>query len=172
MISIKKYLDTVGGGLMEAYESERNGILLSAIQTIRSCLREMGNCSLKVSPALGAELKQSLAQLEEGLSPDVSRVALETTEIRIQEKLQQWGNQVSAYYLQKASEVRGLLMVMARTAESFGARDQRCAAKLSEIGDQLQTIATLEDLTEVRASIQKSARRATQNATTARGPAA
>jgi diguanylate cyclase (GGDEF)-like protein len=157
MISLRKYLDSADGGSMDGFESEENSILLSAIQTIRSCLREMGNCGLKISPPLGTELQQSLRGLEEGLSKEVSRVALATIEISLQKRLGDWGNRVAEYYRQKTNEVKGLLIVMARTAESFGARDQRCASKLAEIGDQLETIATLEDLTQVRASIQKSA---------------
>jgi diguanylate cyclase (GGDEF)-like protein len=46
---------------------------------------------------------------------------------------------------------------MARTAESVGQRDQRCAGQINEVTARLKAIASLEDLTEIRASIAKSA---------------
>ena len=53
--------------------------------------------------------------------------------------------------------MKELLLVMARTAESASARDQRCAGQMSEVTEGLKAIASLEDLTEIRASIEKSA---------------
>ena len=53
--------------------------------------------------------------------------------------------------------MKELLLVMARTAESVSARDQRCAGQMSAVTERLKAIASLEDLTEIRASIEKSA---------------
>jgi diguanylate cyclase (GGDEF)-like protein len=53
--------------------------------------------------------------------------------------------------------VKELLMVMARAAESVGERDLRCAEQISEVTKQLNSIANLEDLTEIRDSIKQSA---------------
>jgi diguanylate cyclase (GGDEF)-like protein len=50
-----------------------------------------------------------------------------------------------------------MLITMARTAESVGERDQRCAGQLTQVTSRLKKIATLEDLTEIRASIEASA---------------
>jgi diguanylate cyclase (GGDEF)-like protein len=50
-----------------------------------------------------------------------------------------------------------MLLMMARTAESVGARDQRCAGRMSEVTERLKAIASLDDLTEIRTSIEKSA---------------
>ena len=153
MISLKKYLDSVNNGSTESSQSGKEDILVSTIQMICTCLRELGNCSVRVCPALGTELKESLRELETGLLCDVSRVTMEATTTSVQKKLEQWSRQVSEYYRQKATEVRNLLTVMARTAESFGARDQRCASQLAEIADRLDSIESLEDLTEVRAAV-------------------
>jgi diguanylate cyclase (GGDEF)-like protein len=46
---------------------------------------------------------------------------------------------------------------MARTAESVGARDERCGGQLNDVTARLEQIATLEDLSEIRASIEASA---------------
>jgi diguanylate cyclase (GGDEF)-like protein len=50
-----------------------------------------------------------------------------------------------------------MLLMMAHTAESVGARDQRCAGQMSEVTERLKAIASLDDLTQVRSSIEKSA---------------
>jgi diguanylate cyclase (GGDEF)-like protein len=82
---------------------------------------------------------------------------MEATEKNVRESLQDWGGRAARHYQQKAGEVKDILIVMARTAESVGARDQRCAQQITEVTTQLKTIANLEDLTQIRASIEKSA---------------
>ncbi len=49
-----------------------------------------------------------------------------------------------------------MLLMMARTAESVGARDQRCAGQMSDVTERLKAIASLDDLSEIRKSIEKS----------------
>jgi diguanylate cyclase (GGDEF)-like protein len=71
--------------------------------------------------------------------------------------LQDWGQRTAGHYRRKTEEVRELLIVMARTAESVGARDARCSGQMNDVTARLQRIATLEDLTEIRSSIKASA---------------
>jgi diguanylate cyclase (GGDEF)-like protein len=61
------------------------------------------------------------------------------------------------HYREKTREVKEILLVMARTAESVGERDQRCAQQITEVTTRLKSIANLEDLTQIRESIEKSA---------------
>ncbi len=122
-----------------------------------SALLEMGNCSLDACPALGNELKDCLGKLKTNLSAAMSRTELAATDTGVQENLRGWGRNTARHYQQRAGEVKELLLVMARTAESVGARDQRCAKQISEVTTRLKEIATLEDLTEIRGSIEKSA---------------
>jgi diguanylate cyclase (GGDEF)-like protein len=75
----------------------------------------------------------------------------------VQEQLQNWGRRTADHYKQKTSEVKEMLLVMAHAAESVGQRDQRCAQQIAEVTAQLTEIASLEDLSEIRASIEKSA---------------
>jgi diguanylate cyclase (GGDEF)-like protein len=117
----------------------------------------MGSCSLDACPALGAGLRQSLGKLEASLSPPVRREAVHSTEKKLQEQLQDWGKRTADHYRKQTGEVKELLIVMARTAESVGERDQRCAGQIHEVTTRLEKIASLEDLTEIRASIEKSA---------------
>jgi diguanylate cyclase (GGDEF)-like protein len=170
MISIKKYLDSkqiaqiapevetrVESGPQDNRPRTEENPVAMALSAYRSALREMGNCSLDACPALGPALKQGLGKLEEKLSAHVSPATLEATQATVREQLQDWGQRTAGHYRQKTGEVRELLIVMARTAESAGERDQRCAGQINDVTTQLESIASLEDLAEIRLSIVKSA---------------
>jgi diguanylate cyclase len=60
------------------------------------------------------------------------------------------------HYQAKAHEVKEILLTMARSAESVSARDERCAGQMNAVTERLKAIASLEDLTEIRASIDRS----------------
>jgi diguanylate cyclase (GGDEF)-like protein len=87
----------------------------------------------------------------------MSCAEVEATGAGVREQLRAWGNRTAKHYREKASQVRDLLMVMASAAESVGTRDLRCAGQLQEVTSQLREIASLDDLTQIRASIEKSA---------------
>jgi diguanylate cyclase (GGDEF)-like protein len=82
---------------------------------------------------------------------------LQGTDRQVQEQLQGWGRRTARHYQQKSDEVKELLIVMAQMAESVGARDQRCAGQINEVTARLTAIASLDNLTEIRSSIEKSA---------------
>jgi diguanylate cyclase (GGDEF)-like protein len=157
MISLKKYLDSAQNGSDASHERDGDDILPAAIDAYGAALLEMGNCSLEVCPALGKELNQNLTKLNEKLSIDMTRRDVEATEKRLQEHLQDWSKRTARHFQQKTSEVKEILIVMARTAESVGQRDQRCAAQINEVTTKLKGIASLDDLATMRASIEKSA---------------
>ncbi|MGA3008725.1 MAG: GGDEF domain-containing protein [Terracidiphilus sp.] len=117
----------------------------------------MGNSGFDACPALGGELKQGLGRLSEKLSREVSCKAVKETESGVREELQGWGRRAAMHYRQQTSEVKGILLEMARAAESVGERDQRCAHQITEVTTRLKSIANLEDLTEIRDSIRQSA---------------
>jgi len=157
MISLKKYLDaaTVGKGIQD--EPDETGILPATIAAYRSALLGMGGCGVDVCPALGEELMQSLNKSSEGISAPLSLATVLATESEVRRKLQDWGRKAALHYQERTEEVKGLLIVMARTAESVGERDQRCRGQIVEVTARLRKIASLDDLTQIRASIEKSA---------------
>jgi diguanylate cyclase (GGDEF)-like protein len=181
MISLKKYMDTARTPTEEMLDEEitrgpdaprgdeaeqiadirrvpiEENVLGAAVAAYRSALREMGNSSVEACPGLGTGLKVCLGKLDERLAVGVNSAAVEATELAVREQLQDWGRRTAAHYRAKTGEVKDLLLVMARTAESVGERDQRCAGQISEVTTRLKTIASLEDLTEIRASIERSA---------------
>jgi diguanylate cyclase len=136
---------------------DRAAVLPVAMAAYRSALLEMGNCGQSVCPTLGGELKKGLDKLEVKLCGEVSCERVAETETGVREQLQGWGRRVAVHCQKQTSEVKDILLMMARTAESVGVRDQRCAEQITEVTTQLKSIANLEDLTQIRESIKKSA---------------
>jgi diguanylate cyclase (GGDEF)-like protein len=157
MISIKKYLDS--DRLQTALEpgSEENDVLKAALSAYGSALFEMGACSFDACPGLGNGLMDRLATLRAGLTVSVGAGELAVTEAAVKDELSAWGRQSAKHYQGKAREVKEILLAMARTAESLGTRDQRCAGQIESVRTRLREIVSLEDLSEIRASIEKSA---------------
>ena len=157
MISLKKYLDSETTNPANEVEPDGDGVASAAIAAYSSALVEMGRCSLEVCPGLGGELKLHLGELSSSLSCAVSRTVLQSTHKAVQEQLRNWGGRTARHYQQKSDEVKELLIVMAKMAESFGTRDQRCAGQINAVTARLTAIASLDDLAEIRASIETSA---------------
>jgi diguanylate cyclase (GGDEF)-like protein len=157
MISLKKYLDAAPAETPVPDEPTEENLVSAVLAAYRSALREMGGCSLAACPALGAGSRQGLSKQEATLSPPIRRETVEATEKKVQEQLQDWGKRAAEHSRQQTGEVKNLLIVMARTAESVGERDKRCAGQINEVTTRLERIASLEDLTQIRASIEKSA---------------
>ncbi len=128
-----------------------------ALSAYQSALRAMGSASVEACPALGQGLKQGLAKVAGRLAGDAGRETVATAQAAVEEQLRDWGRQTAAHYREKTAEGKELRSVRAHTAESVGERDQRCAGQLSQVTSRLKTIASLEDLTEIRASIEQSA---------------
>jgi diguanylate cyclase (GGDEF)-like protein len=153
VISLKKYLDSKEALLEPSSGSPAPDALTAALSAYRSALAEMANCSLEVCPGIGDELKQHFIKIGTSLSP----ATLAAAGAEVDEHLRNWGRSAARHYLEKAREVKDLLMVMAHTADSVGTRDARCAGQLREVTTRLGAIASLDDLTQIRASIEKSA---------------
>jgi GGDEF domain-containing protein len=156
MISLKKYLDSASS--TEAHrEPDDDGILPAAIVAYGSALLAMGNCGMEACPALGADLKRGLGKIEETLACGMTSEQVAGAETSVRDQLQNWGRRAARQNQQKTREVKELLIVMAHTAESVGERDQRCAVQMNAVTTRLKKIASLDDLTKVRASIEESA---------------
>lgn len=151
MISIKKYLDMVPG--KTAPESDLNDLSAVILECYRAALLVMANSSARACPAVGSDLQNTLATLENRLSAGLTSALIKETEAQVEEQLLKWGGSTAEYFKTKANEVKEILLVLARTAESMGQRDQRYADHFTQLTAQLQTIADLEDLAQVRSSL-------------------
>ena len=152
MISLKKYLDA---DALHPYQSEPDPgeLLAPVLESYRSALLAMGQSGFRAYPAVGSDLQQNLIRLASLLSRDLTPSLVQETEEQVEEQLRRWGGHTEEYFKAKANDIKELLIVLARTAESVGERDQRYATRFTQFTSRLQAIADLEDLAQVRASL-------------------
>jgi len=148
VISLKKYLE------MDFTKEHGPSELFSAVlEAYRSALLAVGKSGARACPAVGADLQKNLANLETRLSDEITSKLVKETETDVENELQKWAGRNAEYFKAKANEVKELLVVLARTAESIVERDQRYANQFSQFTTRLQSIADLEDLGQVRMSL-------------------
>lgn len=152
MISLKKYLE------MEVKESRASDpdpgeLLRVSLELHRALLQSIGDSGARACPAVSSDLQQSLTELADRLVGDITSALLAETGTQASEQLQQWGDRTAEYFKARTAEVKELLIVLARTAESIGERDQQYANQFNQLTARLRTISNLEDLTQVRSSL-------------------
>lgn len=154
MISLKKYLDMEHEKPNAAQrEADPAEILAATLASYRAILLITGTSSARACPPVGSELQKRLADLERTISGNVTPALLRETEQKVEEHLEEWGENSEAYLKAKAHDVKELLLALARTAQSMGDRDNCYASQLSAFTSRLHTIGDLEDLTQIRASL-------------------
>jgi diguanylate cyclase (GGDEF)-like protein len=152
VISLKKYLE------MEAREPGAGkpgpgDLLQVSLESFRFVLRSMGESGTCACPVVGAELQQGLIKLADRLASEVTAALLAEIGSQAGEQLHQWGDRTAGYLKARTAEIKELLIVLARTAESVGERDHTYADHFNQFTTRLRTISNLEDLTQVRASL-------------------
>lgn len=152
MISLKKYLD-MDLSKESSSQPDLNELSSVIIESYRSALLTMGTSGARACPAIGSDLQHTLADLEASLSANITTALVKETEAKVEERLTQWGGSTAEYFKAKTNEVKELLIVLARTAESMGEHDQRYTNQFSKFTTQLQAIADLENLSQVRSSL-------------------
>ena len=146
MISIKKYLD-----------SNRDELLHSALDCYRAALGAMGSTGAEACPYAGTTLQQSLANLQQRLSEELTPVEVLETEAGVEKELNQWAKTATDYFRQRTGEFKELLLVMTSAAEALGERDARHEAQFQDFSARLAKIANLHDLPQIRTSLLASA---------------
>jgi diguanylate cyclase (GGDEF)-like protein len=152
VISLKKYLDMDTKNPYVA-EPDSTELLSATLESYSSTLLAMGKSGVRACPALGSQLEEGLAGLGKRLSHKPTPSLVRGTGKHVEEQLQQWGGRTAEYFKAKTNDVKELLLVLARTAESVGQRDQRYTKQFSEFTTQLQTIASFDDLAKMRSSL-------------------
>jgi diguanylate cyclase (GGDEF)-like protein len=161
VISLKKYLDMSpdkpASSQAESNKPQADDLLSAILRSYRGLLLLVGKCGLQACPAVSSDLQQALANLESHLGGNLTPELVKETQTQVEGHLQRWGDRGAEYFKTKANDVKELLIVLARTAESVGERDQRYAGHFQQLTSQLHTIADLEDIGQVRSSLVKSA---------------
>jgi len=146
MISIKKLIEQTGQDLFPA-----------TLDSYRSVLTAMGESGMQACPAVGSTLRQNLLQLQAALSAEPTPGLLQQTGQKVEAELIQWGCGAADYFKQRTGEVKEVMMILARTAELTGERDQRYSCQFQEFTGRLEAMADLHDLALIRDSLVKSA---------------
>lgn len=165
MISIKKFLDKQAPGtevaepeLSELLEEAMASDLLSVtMESYRSTLRTIVTSATEACPGTAHNLEEGIAGVEGRLAVEATPEMVEQVRQRVEALLLQWGRLTADHLKGKADEVKELLVMLARTAESVGERDQRYAGQFGGLTAELRAIANLDDLTQVRSSLVKKA---------------
>jgi len=156
VISLKKYLDMNGEEPKEPLP-DPGELLPLVLAGYRLALLTMGKAAVQGCATVSNDLQQNLVGLEAILASQLTPALLKATETKVEEELNKWGGRTADYFKAKANEVKELLIVLAKTAESVGERDHRYASRFTELTAQLHTIADLEDIGQVRTSLMRKA---------------
>lgn len=156
MISLKKYLDmTSEGVLVEEPVPVVDELAPATLESYRTLLCTIGKTAVQISPVLGSDLESNLQSLEHRVAFQPSSESVKQVEKQVEVQLQEWGGRVADHLKAKADEVREIMVALAKTAEAVGSRDQGYSSRFKEVTGQLERIAHLDDLTQLRASLVK-----------------
>ena len=146
MISIKRLIERAGEEVLQA-----------TLDSYRSVLHAIGESGVQACPQVGGTLRQNLLQLQAALSAESSPEIVHQTGQKAEAEIAQWGCGAAGYFKDRAAEVKELMMILARTAELTGERDQRYHRQFQEFTGRLEAMADLDDLRLIRDSLVKSA---------------
>ena len=158
MISLKRYLDLDPAEKHNTQENHFSAECEVFLSLFGSSLAEFATSGAKACPVLAAELQKGITRLRESLSVCRGIEDMRSVESSARTVVRDWGDKTAAHYEQKAGEIKDLLMIVARATESLGSKDDRYTQQLAALTSQLQSIASLEDLNRIRASLEESAR--------------
>jgi diguanylate cyclase (GGDEF)-like protein len=156
LISIKKYLDRPEH-TRSADEPATSELLAVTMHAYRSALRAIGKYAAHAFPAPGRDLEQELATLESSLSTNTAPSSVKHTQEQVESRLEHWSTVTAEHLKTQAGQVKELLIILASTADSVGERDQCYSNRFACLTTELNAIANLDDLTQIRSSLIKKA---------------
>jgi diguanylate cyclase len=146
MISIKKLIERKGEDSFQV-----------SVDSYRSLLNAIGESGIHACPPVGSTLRQNLIDIQGAFSAQSTPSALQAAAEKVEAELVQFGCGAAGYFKQRAAEVKELMLILARTADLTGERDQRYTRRFQEFTGRLQAMADLHDLALIRDSLLKSA---------------
>lgn len=145
MISLRRYLDSPA--------TTDVGLLPSVVQAYRSTLTTMGMVALQACPSSGDGLPRTLTSLGQAVAEATDPETVASADAGVTQALQTWGDLARANLQQKADDVKELLVVLARTGAVIAASDKQYSKRFDDFTVRLEGISTLEDITQLRASL-------------------
>lgn len=158
MISLKRYLDAKDvAPAQQGKPADAKSLFPATLGALRGALEHFVSCGSQACPALGRDLKLQLDPLAAVLAAPSTVEQIAAVEAGVGTALEDWGRQTAQHYQQKTGEVKEILLLMTKAAEAVGERDQRCAQQITDVTAKLRTVANLDDLSQIRVAIEKSA---------------
>jgi diguanylate cyclase (GGDEF)-like protein len=142
MTSIKKYIEACSEDLLRA----SNAALASAC---RSADRAV--------PGVESHLSSNISKLQDQMLADPIPATVVRTQRAIDNEFSQWADNVDLHLRSRAGEAREIMLVMANAALNLTNRDKRYGTRFRDLTSRLEKMADLDDLSEIRQSLAKSA---------------
>jgi diguanylate cyclase (GGDEF)-like protein len=157
MISIKKYLDQHNVASPKPTSGKAAAPLAEALDAYCAILNAAGEYAYQACPASGAALQAGFKRIQRELLSEVTSHPGAECKTRSEEELRTWAEATVRHLNEKAADARELLLVLAKAGEDAYDRDLRYKGQFDNITQQLNSIAHLDDLAQVRAVVMKSA---------------
>jgi diguanylate cyclase (GGDEF)-like protein len=146
MISLKYHL-----------ERDREEAIASAFEYYQNLVAVVAESGTRACPSIGNEFHGALTILAAKFSGAGEKDGAATAARQVEREVDDWGNRASDYYARKTAEVREIMLAMTEAAQAASRRDEQYGAQFAEVSAKLQQIGTLEDLSEVRRLVNKTA---------------
>lgn len=146
MISLKKCMQV-----------QLEDLLLATMLSYRAALQTMADCGKQVFPQFGDDMRQRLLKLQSSLTSEAAPAGVIETQKQVDAQLRAWGDRASDYLKERTSEVKEIMTLMAKAAETVSERDQKYVGQFEQLTSRLKSIADLEDLKAIRQSLSQSA---------------
>ncbi len=129
----------------------------ASLNSYLAVLNAIGDSGVQACPPMGSKLRQNLQDLQTALAKNATPAQFQETGQRAETEIAQFGAAAAGYFKQRAGEAKELMLILARTAEVTGERDQRYSGQFHEFTNRLKSMADLDDLRMIRDSLVKSA---------------
>jgi diguanylate cyclase (GGDEF)-like protein len=123
------------------------------LDAYRDAIETIGHCGLEISTSEGAGLLEVMVAVSADLDRDSTEEAVNHARKKVHERLTAWGRGMAKHLEHRTSEVKEMMLVLARATQRAGERDHRCARHIEAITNKLQAIARYEDLPRMRESV-------------------
>jgi diguanylate cyclase (GGDEF)-like protein len=162
MISIRKYLDARDAAAAPPLPASQaadagSDTLAACLEAYRGTLCGIGRAGIDACPAEGIALEKNLEAIAASLTASQSSEVITVAGENATNEVRNWGLSTARHYRQKAAEVKEILLAMTSAAESVSKRDQHCARRFQQVTENLKNIASLDDISQIRTSLETSA---------------
>lgn len=157
MISLKRHMDRFTNAPAAPPVQEPEVELSNPEAALyRSLVATIAANSARACAATNEDFQKQLRPMRERMLAEQTSIPAEVAR-RVEREVDNWGAHTSNYYAQKAAEIGEMMLAMMDATKSVGERDQKYNTQFHEVSARLQSIGTLEDLTQIRYLVNQTA---------------